>query len=230
MKIGIIGAMESEVELLKQRISQPSVRSISGLDYFEGTLEGVPVVVVRSGVGKVNAAMCMQTLACAFDITHVINTGVAGAIDPSLEVGDMVVSVDTVQYDFDVHVFGYEPGEIASLGKRFFEADPMLVRKATEAIRAAGIPCVEGRVSSGDQFICNPEAKAALRETFSASCCEMEGAAIGQVAWINKIPFVVVRSISDKADGSDVIDYPEFELKSAERSAALVAEMLKTLR
>lgn len=230
MKVGIIGAMESEVELLKQRMDDSSVRCVSGLDFCEGHISGVPVVVVRSGVGKVNAAMCMQTLACVFGVTHVINTGVAGAIDPSLEVGDMVVSRDTVQYDFDVHALGYEPGTITSLRKRFFEADPLLVQKAVRVIRSAGIHCVEGRVSSGDQFICNPEAKASLRDVFSASCCEMEGAAIAQVAWLNRIPFVVVRSISDKADGTDIVDYPEFETKSARRSAELVADMLQALQ
>ena len=230
MKVGIIGAMESEVELLKQQMDDATVTSVSGLEFFEGCISGVPVVVVRSGVGKVNAAMCMQTLACVFHVPHVINTGVAGAIDPSLEVGDMVVSRDTVQYDFDVHAFGYEPGEITSLRKRFFEADPMLVEMAVEAIRAAGIHCIEGRVASGDQFICNQESKAHLRETFDASCCEMEGCAIGQVAWLNAIPFVVVRAISDKADGSDIDVYPEFEVTSAKRSAALVVDMLKALQ
>lgn len=231
-KIGIIGAMKVEIATIVAQLEDHREAMVAGSDFHEGLLDGRPVVVARCGVGKVNAAMCTQIVIGRFGATQVINTGVAGALDPTLDIGDLVISTDAVQYDMVVTGLGYEPGVIPELGVLAFTASEELRAVMHQAAREVlpDITIVDGRVASGDRFVCDRDENRRIAETFDASCCEMEGAAIGQVAWINKIPFVVVRSISDKADGSDVIDYPEFELKSAERSAALVVEMLKTLR
>ena len=231
MKIGIIGAMEVEVEILKKNISLKRTIKKASMEFFEGTIEGTDVVVVRSGIAKVNAGICVQILVDLFDVTHVINTGVAGSLDAKINIGDIVLSTDACYHDVDATVFGYKKGEVPQLGTASFVADEKLREVAKKAIKtaAADIGVFEGRVCSGDQFISSKEIKDNIKKDFDGMCTEMEGAAIAQGCFLNNIPFLIIRAISDKADGSDIVDYPVFEEKAAKDCAALVIELIKLL-
>ena len=231
MKIGIIGAMEMEVETLKEQLSDPVKETVARMEFCEGTLKGVPVVVVRSGVGKVNAAMCTQILADRFGVDAVINTGVAGSLDARINIGDIVISTDAVHHDVDATLFGYAPGEVPQLGITAFPADEALAQAAERACRKAApeISVFRGRVTSGDQFIVSREKKDQIRETFGGMCTEMEGASIAQAAWLNQVPFIIVRAISDKADESAQVEYPVFEEQAARHCAGMIGELMKEL-
>lgn len=231
MKIAIIGAMESEVELLRERLQYVRVESYGSRDYYEGMLEGAPVVLVACGIGKVSAAVCAQTLIDRFGPTHLIFTGIAGSLDARIDIGDMVVSTDCVQHDFNVGEFGYPKGQIPGYDTLGFKADAELRKLAVEATRAVSsdISVFEGRVASGDQFVSSSAQKEFIATTFGALCCEMEGAAVAQVAYLNELPFVVLRAISDKADGLAGIDYPNFEVIASHQGADVVGEMCRRL-
>lgn len=227
-KIGIIGAMELEVEALKEQMTISSTTTRASMDFYEGTLNDTNVVIVRSGIGKVNAALCAQILADVFEVTHIINTGVAGSLNAALDIGDILVSTDAVHHDMDVTIFGYKLGEVPQLGFREFPADPQMVQIAVETCREVNpdITVRSGRVASGDQFISSKEKKQFIIENFHGDCAEMEGASIAHVAYLNHIPFVIIRAISDKADDSAEMDYPTFERAAAKHSANLVAHMI----
>ena len=229
MKIGIIGAMKSEVEALKEALATSRKEMKASMEFCEGKLGQMDVVVVQSGIGKVNAGICAQILVDDFAVTHIINTGVAGSLSNELDIGDIVISKDAVQHDFTVEAIGFKKGEIPFTGKVAFEADETLRQKALAAVKAAlpDIRAVEGRVCSGDQFISSKEAKERIIADFDGTCAEMEGAAIAQVCHANNLPFVVLRAISDKADGSAQVSFEEFEQKAAKNSSRLVQYMLE---
>ena len=231
MKIGIIGAMEVEVESLKSEMNVKNTVKKASMEFFEGTIGSTEVVVVRSGICKVNAGICVQILADTFGVTHVLNTGAAGSLDAKINIGDIVLSTDACYHDVNATVFGYKKGEIPQLGVQAFTADKELIVKAKEAIKIAApdLGVFEGRVCSGDQFISEKEVKDAIISDFGGMCVEMEGAGIAQACYLNDLPFVIIRAISDKADGSDIMDYPEFEKKAAHDCAALVLQMIKSL-
>lgn len=236
-KIGVIGAMQVEIDLLVARLSDLCESTVADMTIYEGTLGATPVAVVRCGVGKVSAAMCTQALIDRFSPTHIINTGVAGALDASLEIGDLVVASDLVQHDMDVTGLGYEPGVIPELdapelrGKRTFVTDDALAQAIVDAaaVVAPDATTIRGRIASGDQFVCTQELRSFVIDTFGASCCEMEGAAIAQVCWRNSVPFVVVRAISDKADDTSSTEYPEFEATIANHCAEITAHAIASL-
>ena len=231
MKIGIIGAMEVEVESLKSAMNIKNVVNKASMEFYEGSIGNTEVVVVRSGICKVNAGICVQILVDTFGVTHVLNTGVAGSLDARINIGDIVLSTDACYHDVDATIFGYKKGEIPQMGVHSFPADKELIEKAKAAIKIAApdLGVFEGRVCSGDQFIAEKAVKDSITTDQGGMCCEMEGAGIAQACFLNKIPFVIIRAISDKADGSDVMDYPEFEKKAAKDCAALVQEMIKSL-
>ncbi|MBP3279476.1 MAG: 5'-methylthioadenosine/adenosylhomocysteine nucleosidase [Butyrivibrio sp.] len=231
MKIGIIGAMEVEVEALKSEMNVKSVVTKASMEFCEGTIGNTEVVIVRSGVAKVNAGICVQILVDLFNVTHIINTGVAGSLDARINIGDIVLSTDACYHDVDATVFGYKKGEVPQLGIHAFPADASLREAAKAAIKKAApdLGVFEGRVCSGDQFVSSPDVKKAIIDEQGGMCTEMDGAAIAQGCYLNKIPFVIIRAISDKADGSDIVDYPVFEEKAAHDCAALVKEMISSL-
>ena len=228
LKIGIIGAMKSEVEELKKAAAVKEPFTCGGRDFFEGELGGVKVVIVECGIGKVNAALCATVLTVRYGVSHIINTGVAGSLNNALNVGDIVVSVDAVQHDYDVSHIGFRKGEVPFTGKYAFEADAFMRRKALETAKDVlpNVRVIEGRIASGDQFIASKEQKAQIVNEFSADCTEMEGAAIAQVAYLSQVPFVVLRAISDKADESAQVSFEEFQRQAAKNSARLVEEMV----
>lgn len=228
-KIGIVGAMELEVAALKEHLQLERQVERAGMTFCEGMLEGMPVVVVRCGIGKVNAALCVQILVDLFQVTHVVNTGVAGSLCNDLHIGDILVSTDALQHDMDVTVLGYPAGQIP--GEDFaFAADPELIAAAKAAGESlTGFSMLQGRVLSGDQFISDGVKKNWLIDVFDGMCCEMEGASIAQAASKNGLPFVILRAISDQADGSAQMDYPTFEAEAAKHCVALTEGMLRQL-
>lgn len=227
--VGIIGAMDIEVALLRKRLSGRSTSEHAGIVFDQGTVGPTQVVVARCGVGKASAALCVQCMVDGFGVTHVVNTGVAGSLDARIGIGDLVVATDAVQHDVDVTALGYRPGQIPGLSTLAFGADPALSEAVSRAAAevAPEIRVFGGRVASGDQFVADGATKARIIEQFGALCCEMEGAAVAQACWLNGVPFTVVRAISDKADGSDVVDYPTFEEQAAHRCAAIVGRLLE---
>lgn len=232
IKLGIIGAMTVEVETLKSHMTNLTASERAGMTFYEGELEDVPVVVVVCGVGKVNAALCVQILCDCFNVTHVVNTGVAGSLCAELDIGDFVISNNAMYHDFDCHVLNpdYIVGQVPGLSVRAFPADQQLAELAFAAAEQvyAGHARV-GAVASGDQFVCQKEKKEQIIADTGALCTEMEGAAIAHAAWRNGIPFVVIRAISDKADDSAQMDYPTFEAIAAKRCAAVTQEMARRL-
>ena len=226
--IGIIGAMEVEVASLKSAMTNSSTQTIAGMEFCEGTMDGKAVVVVQCGMGKVNAGICAHTLINEFGCTRIINTGVAGSLDNAIDIGDIVVSTDAVQHDFDVTPIGFERGEIPYTGLYAFPADETLRALAVSAVRASApeIHVFEGRVCSGDQFIASREQKETILANFGGECCEMEGGAIAQACYLNNTPFVIIRAISDKADASEEVSFKEFEADAAMRCAAIVRYMI----
>ena len=227
--IGIIGAMDEEVAMLKEKLTEVQVETKAAMDFYKGKLEGKDVVVVRSGIGKVNAAMCAQILSDIYHADHVINTGIAGSLKAEINIGDIVLSTDALQHDMDAQAFGYEPGQIPREDTLSIKADEDMISLAKECCKKVNpeIGVFTGRVVSGDQFISDIEKKKWLTDTFAGYCTEMEGAAIAQVCYFNHIPFLIVRSISDKADDSASMDYPTFEAQAIRHSVNLMTEMIR---
>lgn len=229
-KLGIIGAMQLEVETLLGIMEDKKVSSHAGSTFYEGKLEGLDVVVVQCGVGKVNAAICAQILCSCFGVTHLVNTGIAGSLCADLDIGDMVVSVDAMYHDFDCVHFGYEMGRVPGMYVTAFPADAKMMELALAAAEEVNPGHTKtGRVASGDLFVAEKSAKERIIERTKALCTEMEGAAIAHTAYRNNIPFVILRAISDKADDSAEMDYPTFERIAAHRCANVTCHMAKML-
>ena len=229
--LGIIGAMDEEVAQIKEKMTDVTVISVAGMDFYQGKLGGKDAVVVRSGIGKVNAGMCSQILADRFHISAIVNTGIAGSLRAEINIGDIVVSTDAVQHDMDTSIFGDPIGQVPRMDTFAFPADAQLVEKAVRANQEANpdIHTFTGRIASGDQFISSQEVKERIVTLFGAKCAEMEGAAIAHGAYLNQIPCVIVRAISDKADNSASMDYPAFEKKAIEHSIRLLEKLLPEL-
>ena len=230
-KIGIIGAMDEEVSRLKEKMNVSKVEKKAGMEFFQGELSGKEAVIVKSGIGKVNAGICTQILVDDFSVDAVINTGVAGSLKNEIKIGDIVLSKDALQHDMDATGFGYEPGVIPRMEESIFKGDETLIQVAKEVNENvnAEISTFVGRVVSGDQFISDHAKKTELVENFAGYCTEMEGAAIAQVCYLNKLPFLIIRAISDKADNSATMDYGEFEAKAIEHTVKLVSGMMEKL-
>ena len=226
--IGIIGAMEEEVAALKEDMDIQETVEQASMVFCKGKLCGKDVVVVRSGIGKVNAGICAQILVDRFRADMLIKTGIAGSLDARIDIGDMVISTDALHHDMDATIFGDAIGQIPRMDTLAFPADEELVQKAAKANEKANpdIRTFTGRVASGDQFISSGEAKEKIVENFHPLCVEMEGAGIAQAAYLNKVSYVIIRAISDKADNSATLDYPTFERQAIAHSVRLMKELL----
>ncbi len=230
-KLGIIGAMQIEVETLVEKMQNVSFATHAGSVYYEGTLEGLNAVVVQCGVGKVNAAICAQILCSCYGVTHLVNTGIAGSLCAELDIGDLLVSTDAMYHDFDCANFGYPFGKVPGMDVVSFPADETLRQLAFEAAEAVNPGHTKtGRVASGDQFVADKTLKAKIIANTQGLCTEMEGAAIAQTAYRNGLPFVILRAISDKADDSAEMDYPTFERIAAHRCAEVAMRLAKQLK
>ena len=213
-RIGIIGAMDEEVDILVELMDIKETIEKASLKFYKGTLEGKDIVLVRCGIGKVNSALCAQILISEFDVDAIVNTGVAGALHSELDVLDMVISTDAIQYDVDTTAFGDPKGTIPRMESSVFVADEKLINAAYE--------------SSIKEMKSNKVLKELVND-FNAYCGEMEGGAIAHVCTLNKIPFVIIRAMSDKADGSADVTYDEFVKVAAHNSKDIVLNMLKAL-
>lgn len=225
--IGIIGAMQTEVELLISQIEEPKKENISGIDFFSGKICGKAVVVARCGIGKVFAALCAESMILRYNVELIINTGVGGSLSNGLDIGDIAISDFVLQHDMDTSALGDPVGLISGINIIKIPADKALVEQMRDTAKNMGYRHIVGTVASGDKFVSSRELKDNIAKTFGASVCEMEGAAIGQVCYVNSLPFCVVRAVSDKADGSAELDYPTFVSIAAEKNARLVLEFIK---
>lgn len=227
---GLIGAMDEEIELFLDHMKDVRLHEKAGIVFREGEFLGKRVVLCKSGVGKVNAAVCTQMLIDRFAVDAVIFTGVAGALDPVLNIGDIVVSVDCMQHDMDASVLGFPKGTIPFAAKSLFAADLQLAERAfSSSEKLFPGRTKKGRVLSGDQFIANRDIVKQLHEQMEGACTEMEGGAVAQVCSMNGVPFVVIRSMSDKADGSAHVNFTEFALQASRNSYRIVEDMLRQL-
>lgn len=231
VKIGIIGAMEEEVEILKGLMEIEETVNIAHMNFYIGKLDNKDIIIVRCGIGKVNAAICTQILASNFNVTHIINIGVAGALHEELNVGDIVISSDVIEHDFDARGFGHELGVIPRMDTHIFKADKMLIDIAFEASKEETIKhnTMIGRILSGDVFVACPDKKEFLWDNFKGYCTEMEGASIGHTSYLNNIPFVIIRAISDKADGTAHISFDEFVHEAAQNSSNMVKHIVNRI-
>lgn len=226
-KIGIIGAMSEEIELLHKHVDVASQVTKAGITYFEGTLHGKAVIYCKSGVGKVNAAVCTQLL-LDLGADCVLFTGVAGAVDPQLNIGDIVISTSCIQHDMDCSPLGFARGTIPFHARSEFSADERLVELASAASdRLFPGRSLKGKVLSGDQFIASRETVKLLHETMQGACAEMEGASVAQVCDMNEIPFVIIRSMSDKADGSAHVNFSEFTVTASNNSYQIIDDIVR---
>lgn len=230
MKIGIIGAMDIEVAELIGSMENIKKETISSTVYYEGTLQGRNVVVAKCGVGKVHAAVCAQTMILKYKPDCIINTGVAGSLNSELDIADLVISDSVVQHDMDTSGFGDPVGLISGINLINIPCSKNLVKKIkASAETIEGTNAVVGTIASGDQFICSQDKKDYIVKHFDALCAEMEGASIGHVCYLNNVDFCIVRAISDKADGSALMDFPTFTKIAANKSTQLINTFLKNL-
>lgn len=233
LRIGIIGAMDEEIHYMKQALDIYGENNYAKTTFYEGTYANKEVVLCKSGVGKVNAAVVTQLLVDRFNVTHIMFTGVAGALHPELEIGDIVISTSAMQHDIDASALSsdFPQGTIPMFRyESDFAADPSLVDLAEKAAaKVSGVSVRKGRILSGDQFIASRTLVEKYYQLFDGACIEMEGSAVAQTAFLNDVPFVVIRSISDKANGEAAVNFTEFTKHAAKRSSDMVEEMLKAI-
>lgn len=230
-KIGIIGAMDLEVEKLIEAMDVKSKEQFAGRTFYVGKLEGTDVVLARCGVGKVNAALTVQMMVDKFGISHIINTGVAGSLNEKIDIGDIVLATNAVYHDMEAIAFGYERGQVPQMDTFEFPMDKDLIDAAEKACNKVNpdVKVFKGRVVSGDQFIADKATKDNIKKWFDPMCVEMEGTAMAHAAYVNGIKCLIIRAISDKADDSAEMDYPTFERKAAVHCAGMVLEMMKNI-
>ena len=225
--IGIIAAMNVEMDGLRAHMESPASETVSGVTFVRGIIEGREVVTAVCGIGKVFAALCAQTMILRYAPEAIINTGVAGTLTDELSIGNLAVSSCVVQHDMDTSAIGDPVGLISGINMVEIPADKALTERLCAAAETVGVKTLTGCIASGDQFVARPGRKTFITDTFSAIACEMEGAAIGQVCYVNGVPFCVLRAISDSADGSSHMDYPVFAQMAAEQSVRLLLAFLR---
>jgi adenosylhomocysteine nucleosidase len=229
MKIGIIAAMEEEITALRNSAQVDREVEIGKNKFYCGNLFSKEVVMVMCGIGKVNAALAAQSLINNFNVTHIINTGVAGSLREDVKVWDVVISEDTVYHDFDVTSLGYQKGQIPRMDEYIFKADSTLINLATKAASSVESKVHLGRILSGDQFINDGSYKEEIQDKLKGFCVEMEGTAIGHVCYLYNIPFVIIRSISDGADDDAKISFSKFLDVACKNSTAIVENIIQNI-
>ncbi len=225
--IGIIAAMQIEIDGIKEKIENPETVTVSGVDYVSGMIGDKKIIAAKCGVGKVFAALCAQTMILKFAPDCIINTGVAGGLAEGLRVLDIVVANDVVQHDMDTSPLGDPVGLLSGINIVNIPCDKTIAETLAQCVAAEGINCVCGTVATGDQFVSTEEKREFIKETFNASACEMEGGAIGHVCFVNNIPFGIIRAISDGGDGEATLDYPTFAAMAADNSVKAVLRFIE---
>lgn len=227
--IGIIGAMDIEVAGIKALLCDVSSKNISGVEFVLGKYKNEDVVVAKCGIGKVFAALCTEAMILSFAPDMIINVGIAGALDKTLDVGDVVIASHVLQHDMDTSPLGDPVGLLSGINIIEIPADEKLVSGLTRAAEALSLPHKIGKIATGDQFVATKEQKKTIVENFGAASCEMEGGAIGQVCYVNSVPFCVLRTMSDKADGDAHIDYPTFCKTAADNNIGIIKAFLNQI-
>ncbi len=226
-RIGIIGALDEELSALISRLSEHNVNKCGIIEFHEGIIEGKSVVIAKCGVGKVFAAICAEAMIILYSPDIIINTGVGGALKSGLSVTDTVIADKLVQHDMDTSPLGDPRGLISGINKIWFEADPRAVSLLTDIAHRLGIRASVASIASGDRFVCEGSDKEKILESFNASVCEMEGAAIAHTAYVNNTKFAVIRAVSDTADENSSMDYMTFLPIAAKNSSTLTLEFIK---
>ena len=230
MRIGIIGAMDIEVQALKEMMDNPQVEKISSVEFYSGKIMNIDTVVAVAGVGKVNAAVCAQTMILKYAPDYIINTGVAGGLSPELEIGDIAVADKVCEHDMDTSPVGDELGFITGINKVYMECDKDIVKLMYDAANAVDdIKAILGTVASGDQFIASDAQRNFIKENFNAIAAEMEGASIGHVCTMNGVKFGVLRAISDGANSDSVVDFPTFTKMAVKNTVEIIKNMFEKL-
>lgn len=224
--IGVIGAMEEEIENIKPYIDIISTKNIVGLDFYMGKMCGNNVVLVRSGIGKVNASICSQVLIDLYAVDYIINVGVAGAINKELAIGDVVVATDVMHHDIDT---GDGAGIIPRMKESAFKADEYISSICVDVCKKTDTQVHTGRIVSGDQFLCSVEKKNQIWNSFKAQCVDMESAAVGQTCYLNKIPFAIIRAVSDSSDDSKPDEYENFFRESAIKASVILKDVIELI-
>ena len=227
--IGIIGAMESEVNGLKAALQNMKTKTTASVEFCAGTLEGKDVVIAEAGVGKVNAAVTAQIMILEYGADAVINIGVAGGLESSLRIGDIVVADKVVEHDMDTTPFGDEPGFITGLERVYMECDERITKILADSAKELGAHTIVGTIASGDQFICRDDQREKLIGVFNAAAAEMEGAAIGHVCGMNGVRFGGLRAMSDCANDYSIVNFPEFETSAAALSIEIVKRAVEKM-
>jgi len=228
IKIGVIGAMDEEIETLTKQMQSKTKRTIAGNIFYEGVLFGKQCVVAKSGVGKVYSSMTTQILISSFGVQKVIFTGLAGSINPNIKIGDIVIGAKCVQYDMDATELGFKLGQIPYTKYRFFDADKNMLKIALKT----NIPqtkIIQGVILTGDLFL-NHKKQALYKEIFKGlggDCLEMEGASVAQVCTLNKIPFCIIRIISDNANEDALKDFEKFKKIVSGKSLQIIENIMK---
>lgn len=225
--IGIICAMKIEAEAIIASLSDTRTETVSGVEFTVGKRYEKEVVVAICGIGKVFAAICTEAMILKFAPELIINSGVAGTLTDRLSIGDIAIAGSLVQHDMDTSPLGDPVGLVSGINKIYFEADESAVSALEQACKTAGANSVVGTIASGDQFMSDTEKKNAIRDRFNAIACEMEGASVAHVAFVNGVPFAVLRAISDSASGDAQMEYPKFVAMAAERSHAIIDAFLQ---
>ena len=225
--IGIIGAMDSEIAMLLEHLTDRCTRQVGGITFHSGIIGKRRVVIAKCGIGKVFAAMCAQAMILTYCPDIIINTGVGGAIECGIRVGDIVIGSRLVQHDMDTSAIGDPVGLISGINVIYFDCDEKNAKIMESCARELSLSHRRGIIASGDQFIADKGKKELISERFDASVCEMEGAAIAHVAYVNRVPFLVIRAISDSADESSSMDYMQFLPIAAKNSASLTLKFIE---
>lgn len=228
-KLGIIGAMDEEVISIKNMMISPKISTYASMEFYEGNIHGKDIIAVRSGIGKVNAAICVQILINIFKVDGIVNTGIAGSLKNEINIGDIVLSIDVIQHDVDATGFGYDYGIIPRMENSIFQSNKSMLDLAYNLCEEylIDIKAHKGRILTGDQFIADSRKKEWLINQFKGYCTEMEGGAIAQASYLNDIPFLIIRSISDKADNSAQISYDEFEELAIKNTVLLLDKLIE---
>lgn len=226
MKYGILCAMEEEIKELRAKLTAPEEREYGGVPFYSGKINGNDVVLVRSGIGKVQAGIMTALLIVEYHVDCVINSGSAGGIGTGLNVGDVVLSTGAAYHDADATAFGYKPGQLPQQ-PQVFNADEDLLNKVASAAEKTGLTVKKGLIVSGDQFVAAKDKIAAIKKIYpDALCCEMEGAAVAQAASQFKVPFLVIRAMSDVGDEDAGQSFDEFIITAGKKSAAMILQLL----
>ena len=224
--IGIIGAMQPEVEAIVDLVDEKKINNVKSLAFIEGKINGKDVVIAQCGIGKVFAGMCAEAMILNYDLDYILNVGVAGTLSEKLSVGSIAISKSLIQHDMDTSPLGDPIGMISGINIIEIPANKGVIWKVEEVVKSLGINYEIGIIASGDQFINDDKKKNYIKNTFGAIACEMEGAAVAQVAYVNKVPFCVIRAISDSADGSSHTDFFEFLKVAVENTKHVISKLI----